>query len=38
MFKIEENEVRGLPNELQITGNLNKDSVSKRIKKTCQQK
>jgi len=38
MFKTEENEVRGLPNELEVIETPNKDNVTSRIKVVCQQK
>ena len=38
MFKTEENEVRGLPNELEVIETPNKINVTSRIKVVCQQK
>ena len=38
MFKTEENEVRGLPNELEVIETPNKNNVTSRIKVVCQQK
>ena len=38
MFKTEENEVRGLPNELEVIETPNKNNVTSRIKVVCQHK